>query len=267
MNNKFGVEYHLVDSCNLRCAGCSHYSSLLDDLSYTPLEKVQKELQLLKSKTDDGNHLYWLRLLGGEPLLHPCLSQCIEEIRDLFPHTRITLVTNGLLLDKMDSEFYNVCSRCKIVIQVTDYYILNIQEVFDHLKEKGVEVELYRTCKTWNYQNIRITNEYVDCFKNCYHKTMCPNYRNEKIYLCPQMAYVDIFNRFFNKEIPILDNEYIDINNIGSFEELYNTFINLHPQFCSTFCNCRGEDGNPLLEGKRRRTLKDINEFCLCTNK
>ena len=108
MNNKFGVEYHLVDSCNLRCAGCSHYSSLLDDLSYTPLEKVQKELQLLKSKTDDGNHLYWLRLLGGEPLLHPCLSQCIEEIRDLFPHTRITLVTNGLLLDIMDSEFYNV---------------------------------------------------------------------------------------------------------------------------------------------------------------
>ena len=43
MKNKFGVEYHLTDSCNLNCAGCSHYSSLIDDKIYIPFKYWYKK--------------------------------------------------------------------------------------------------------------------------------------------------------------------------------------------------------------------------------
>lgn len=264
MIKKFGVEYHLVDSCNLRCAGCSHYSSLLDQLSYIPIETVKKEMELLFRRTDNGLQLKWLRLLGGEPLLHPEITQCIEYIRSRFPYTRITLVTNGIKLDKMEESFYRACYECDITIQVTDYFIIDMEKTFSLLEEKNVKAELYRTCKTWNYQNIRMTQEIYDCFTNCYHKIMCPNYRKGCIYLCPQMAYLEIFNNTFNTNIPINKNEFINLNEIDNFEELIRRFDALHPDFCSNYCNCKGDDGNPLLEGERRKTLKDINEFCLC---
>lgn len=264
MIRKFGVEYHLVDSCNLRCAGCSHYSSLLDQLSYVPLETVKKEMELLFYRTENGQQLRWLRLLGGEPLLHPQVTQCLKYIRSIFPNTRITLVTNGIKLDKMEESFYKACCECEIAVLVTDYYIIDINKTFNFLKEKNVKVELYRTCKTWNYQNIRMTQEKFDCFTNCYHKIMCPNYRNECLFLCPQMAYLDIFNSTFKTKIPINRNEFLNLNEIDNFEELIRKFDALHPDFCSIYCNCKGNDGNPILEGERRRTQKDINEFCLC---
>ena len=47
IKNHFGVEYHLVDSCNLNCAGCSHYSSLIEDKTFPSLDFIIKDLQLL----------------------------------------------------------------------------------------------------------------------------------------------------------------------------------------------------------------------------
>ena len=260
--NKFGLEYHLVDSCNLRCAGCSHYSSLLDKLTYTPLDKIIKEMSILKLKTNHGTSLKWLRLLGGEPLLHPELAECIKIIRGYFTETRITLVTNGLLLDKMPDRFYEECKDSKVEIQVTNYGIIDIDAIFDYIKAKNISIEVYRTCKSWYYRNIRLTDGDIDCFKNCYHKSMCPNYRNGKIFLCPQMAYIDIFNNCFNKNISINRDEYIDISDIRNFDDLVTALTTLHPTFCSKYCNCVDSNGNPSALGQRHTTQKNINEFC-----
>ena len=120
----FGIEYHLVDFCNLKCAGCSHYSSLIDNQTYPSLEEIIKDLTLLKNKI--GDKLQWLRLLGGEPLLHPNISECLKEIRNLFQNTEISIVTNGLLLGKMNQNFYNICLESKIKIRITDYKIINL---------------------------------------------------------------------------------------------------------------------------------------------
>lgn len=255
----FGVEFHLVDSCNLRCAGCSHYSSLLNNLTYPNIEDIINDLTFLKDKV--GNNLKWLRLLGGEPLMHPDISECLMKIRELFPVTNISIVTNGLLLEKMEQKFYDVCLQFKIKIRITDYRIINLFPMISKLKNMGIYVDYYKNVNIWHYQHIRLTEGKIDCLKHCIYKKICNNYKNGKIYLCPHIAYIEYFNKYFNKDIKLDKTDYISLDDIDSFNELLEKIKTAKPNFCYQYCNYY-DKGHPI-NGKWKRTKKDINEFCL----
>ena len=255
----FTLEYHLVDSCNLNCAGCSHYSSLVDKHTYRTVEEIINDLTLLKNKV--GDNLCHLRLLGGEPLLHPQISECLNEIRKLFPNTNLSLVTNGLLLKSMKQEFYDTCLGCNIRIRITDYGIIDLTATINNLKGRGIVADCYKQSKTWHYQHIRLTEGRIDCLKNCIYKNICNNYRDGKIYLCPHIAYIDYFNKFFGKNIQLDKNDYISLDEINSFDELMERLKNASPNFCYQYCNYL--DGKHSKIGIWKRTKKDINEFCL----
>jgi molybdenum cofactor biosynthesis enzyme MoaA len=47
----------------------------------------------------------YLRLLGGEPLLHPDITKFIKYAKRYFPETLIGIGTNGILLPKMKNKF------------------------------------------------------------------------------------------------------------------------------------------------------------------
>lgn len=258
---KLTLEYHLVDSCNLKCAGCSHYSSLLDKLTYIKLEDIITDLTLLKNKI--GDNLAVLRLLGGEPLLHPQICECLYEIRKLFPKTNLVLVTNGILLKKMSEEFYNICSKSKIQISITDYGLFNVAEVLNKLKSLGINTTVYRNSSknlTWHYKHIRLTEGKIDCLSKCIFKNICNNYRNGKIYLCPHIAYINFFNDYFGKNITLDDTDYISLNEINSFDELVEKIKSTKPNFCYKYCNYY--DKTHPEKGEWHTTKKDINEFC-----
>jgi hypothetical protein len=223
---------------------------------------LEKEFSLLKEKTDHGNSLDWLRLLGGEPLLHENLITCTELTRELFPNTKIGLVTNALLLPRMKEMFFDICLANNIEILITDYKIIDVETLSSKIRDRGVQCTIYRNGENWYYKNIRLTSEYKDCFKNCYHKRICNNYRKGKIYLCPQMAYIHIFNDFFQQNIPVSSSDYVDLNNISNFCELKKTLLNVVPQFCNKYCNNITEDGATMYQSTRRPSKKIIEEFC-----
>lgn len=260
MNNNFGLEYHLVDSCNLRCAGCSHYSSLIDEKICLSIDTIISDLRLLKDKV--GDNLKWLRLLGGEPLIHPQISDCLKQIRGLFPSTKISLVTNGLLLGKMKQDFYDVCLNSRIEIKITNYGIIDLSGIIDKLRKMGLIVVYYgKQNKKWHYQHIRLTEGKIDCLKNCIYKKSCNNYRDGKIYLCPHIAYIEYFNKRFGKNIKLNETDYISLKEIDSFDGLIEKLENMKPEFCFQYCNYYDED-HPKV-GKWKRTENDIKEFCL----
>ena len=128
----------------------------------------------------DPKYLYFHVM--GEPLLHPNLTDCLNIIRNIFPKTRITLVTNGINLIKMSNTFYKVCKCNDIEIYVTDYGLMDLNNILHQIKSKGVKIDIYQTCRDWYFQNIRLTEEINDCFNQCYHRKMCINYKEEKMY-------------------------------------------------------------------------------------
>ena len=93
------LEINLVDNCNLNCKGCAHFSNICDK-NYVEVKKFEQDLK----KITEIFNLYNFRLLGGEPLLHPNLKEILEIARYYLPSSRIVIVTNGLLLDKLSPE-------------------------------------------------------------------------------------------------------------------------------------------------------------------
>lgn len=98
------LEVQVTDSCNLRCKGCSHCAGLFGLDEHVPLEQGAKDLQHLSGLLPDIRRI---RLLGGEPLLHPALAGYIRETRRAYQCAEIQVVTNGLLIPSVsDAVLY-----------------------------------------------------------------------------------------------------------------------------------------------------------------
>lgn len=90
------VQINLAEHCNLNCKGCANYSSLVHRPEFCRYDQVEADLRRLRD-------FFWgietVKLMGGEPLLHPEAARYPGLVRQLFPDARIELGTNGLLLD------------------------------------------------------------------------------------------------------------------------------------------------------------------------
>lgn len=105
------AEYNLTDHCNLKCAGCNHVSPLLPQKFADPAE-FQRDLTALAQVL----HLGELKILGGEPLLHPALPEFLRHARASGLADEITLVTNGLLLHRCDPAVFALIDRLWISV-------------------------------------------------------------------------------------------------------------------------------------------------------
>jgi len=89
------LEIHVSHSCNLACESCSHYSNqghkgLLD------LAEAERWMQAWSARLAPRT----FTLLGGEPSIHPQLSEFIPLARNYWPGAHLRLVTNGFFLHR-----------------------------------------------------------------------------------------------------------------------------------------------------------------------
>ena len=103
------IEINVVEHCNLSCRSCSHLSPLMKRRLVSP-QQVADELALLGR----AYHARWVRLVGGEPLLHPHLLDVIEAARQTRVADRVSLVTNGVLLTRMDDELWRAVDAIEV---------------------------------------------------------------------------------------------------------------------------------------------------------
>ncbi len=89
------IEIDLTYLCNLRCNNCNRSSAQAPAPVHLSLSDVRRFVDdSLAARRDWAR----IRLLGGEPTLHPEFEQVIAELlryKEQFPATRIQLVTNG----------------------------------------------------------------------------------------------------------------------------------------------------------------------------
>ena len=103
------IEFNVAEHCNLRCAGCDHASPFLPP-KLAVLAEFERDLGALATVL----HARELKLLGGEPLLHPQLPQFAAAARRIGIADRIWVVTNGLLLPRVDPELYRVIDGLRV---------------------------------------------------------------------------------------------------------------------------------------------------------
>lgn len=89
------LEFHVTHVCNLRCENCSHYSNL--GLSgHVSLAATERYFTAWSPRIVPR----LFSLLGGEPTLHPELTEHVELAAHHWPESTLQLVTNGWFLDR-----------------------------------------------------------------------------------------------------------------------------------------------------------------------
>ena len=100
--HKKTLELHVTDHCNLNCKSCSHYAPIADEF-YISLRELEQYYNNIKN----SRVIFFstLRLMGGEPLLHPNITEIIKLTRTYFSNINIVLVNNGIIIKKCRKNF------------------------------------------------------------------------------------------------------------------------------------------------------------------
>ncbi|RJP85048.1 MAG: 4Fe-4S cluster-binding domain-containing protein [Desulfobacteraceae bacterium] len=204
------LETHLVDHCNLNCKGCSHFAPLVKGKVFADVEIFNRDMERLKQLF--GN-IFEIRLMGGEPLLHPGLFSFVDIARKAFPNARIAIFTNGILLSGMNDTFWKTCAEKKILVKISYYPIdLKLPGIIQKAKENNVRIKLPAQIKHFfKHLNIDGNSDPDASFRNCRLMFKTPQLRDGKIYPCFFPAYAHIFNNYFDRPIDVTDNDFVNI--------------------------------------------------------
>jgi len=193
------MEHIVTWHCNLRCTNCSSGSPFQahrdDDLSI-----FVRDLNILGKYVDTP----YIRLIGGEPLLHPQILDYLREIKKAGYKSNVA--TNGLLLSSMPDEFFELVDLVSLSIYTNNN--VNYEKIVNILEQKGVYwknvididnvLENFQSMKEyqdyiWHEKNTfvlldkyeRHTDETVkEIYDPCLLKDMCHSFHHGKYYKC-----------------------------------------------------------------------------------
>tara|TARA_R110002074_G_scaffold106618_1_gene230379 strand:+ start:29395 stop:30180 length:786 start_codon:yes stop_codon:yes gene_type:complete len=89
------IEIDLTYLCNLRCNNCNRSSAQAPEARHISISQIR---QFVDDSIAQKRHWRRIRILGGEPTLHPEFLQIMEtliKLKEVAPKTIIEVVTNG----------------------------------------------------------------------------------------------------------------------------------------------------------------------------
>ncbi len=236
------LHIHLTDHCNLNCKGCDNFSPISPEV-FASVDVFEKDCAQLSAL--GGECMEEIQLLGGEPLLHPQVTEFMKVARKYFPTVPITIVSNGLLLLKQPDEFWENCRHNKIRIVVTKYPVkLDFDAIENHVISQGVPFSFYGNTreipKNMECVPLDLTGKQNprDSFLRCARANRCVALDNGKIYTCSLIPYIKYFNAQFNKNLEVTSADYMDIHTVKNMNEILDFLCKPMP-FCR-YCNIKG---------------------------
>lgn len=236
------LEHHIVNHCNLKCAGCSHFSSIADEW-YEEVGDFCADFTELAQKTN--KQIRTIRLMGGEPLLHPQVELFLIQTRELFPDSDIQLVTNGLLINKLKDKLVPICNENKIRICISNYKILDIAKALNGFKFVRVDGkgQLYNISL-----DLKASQNKDFAFNHCdLHLHHWFYFQKGRFYPCCIAGNINIFNKKFDM-IDYFSDDELSISIYDHSEEEIKEFLDKPLELCK-YCNTI----------KRMRTLEPFH--------
>lgn len=222
-------------TCNLSCTGCTNYSDYNVPGTVSWEEGKASILPWI-----DIIDIKEFSLIGGEPLLNKDLVRWLTGCREILPHSKIILTTNGTLLMKnikLLDTLFNI-GNCYLKISIHEHDKFYAQEILKFLFQykEWQEFEEYGV-KKWKADNdvsfamkwpkvfvktfkgeynnmLPHANNPVDAFKLCCQQT-CPLLYNGKIYKCSSIGLLEKTLKDWNQQDDPLWQPYLAYQGIS----------------------------------------------------
>lgn len=254
-------EVHIVEHCNLNCKSCNNFSCLADE-EYLDINTFSSDLKQIKFIF--GDKVDVIQLLGGEPLLHPRLDVFCRVSREIFPMAKIRIVTNGTLIMKQPNSLWDICREKQVSIRVTHYPIMfDYESAIAYVRSKGVDIdfgddtkEAMRTMSIFPIDPSGRQNA-KKSFLLCGRANTCISLKRGKLYTCTMIPNIHVFNKTFETQIPVTDEDYIDIYKELEAEEILE-------KLSKPFPICKYCDPGHIVNGIRWEvTKREMSEWVL----
>ena len=244
------IEFNLTDYCNLNCKGCSHYSPVAPE-EYESLESLERSMKCIAS-AKNLDLIESVYLIGGETLLYPSITAAMLLARRYFPKAKISIFTNGILIPKLDEEFWKVCRQTDSVMAITRYPLrVDYDRLEEICRKKGVKAEIFgdRSLKDSFFklpldpekkQNPKLSHLRCCSFG-------CITVDNGRIFPCSQSACVRHLNNRFGTDFKWKKGDYIEVQDLGDSRRLLK-LRNRPVPFCGY---CRHQSFTPYGPSKR----------------
>lgn len=220
--NTLSFVVHLAEHCNLNCRGCDNFSPIAKK-EFLDVNEYERDCKKL-SELFDGK-ASTIELLGGEPLLCPNITEVMRITRECFPHTEpfgnvyggIRIVTNGLLLPKMESGFWDALRKYDIGICPTKYPVpCDYDAAEKKAKEEGAKYVYYNPLepvKTLFKHTLDLTGsqDAMHSFLNCHRANGCIMLAHGRLFTCTVAANAHHLKDYFNLDIKLSAEDSIDI--------------------------------------------------------
>ena len=202
------IEIQVTSHCNLNCKSCDHFSPIANKWEIN-INDYNKELALLKKYFNVEK----ITIIGGEPLLHTKLKDILINTRKNFLNNRIVIFTNGTLIKEKIPILYHTMKKYNIEFQITKYPIkFNYDDLINILNKIGIRCYIENYCDEWFQYHIH--NEKFKLYENCHSKESVDNFQlvDNKLFCCQLPAYIKYFNCYFNENIKVTNNDYLDLS-------------------------------------------------------
>lgn len=184
-------ELSITEHCNFTCRSCSHLSPITSKHKLDP-KTVETDLSLL-ARHYQVDHV---RLVGGEPFLHPQLSDIITAVRCSGITKRIRIITNGSFPQRITPKVWAETDEIHFSIYPGKEPPTSVLE---RLKEQAIEYNTELVIKRFekfreSYSEIGTTEDLLvkRIYQSCQiaHIWRCHTVRNGFFYRCPQSIFI-----------------------------------------------------------------------------
>ncbi len=255
------IEYHITDHCNLNCASCFHFAPLASE-HYCDIETFRKDL--IRIKEIIKSERFYIRILGGEPLLHPDVLEFLKVAKSIFSRCSLTLITNGLLLPQQSQEFFDTLDDLNVELEWSKYRP-NTQ-IESIVKQKSARPYIYdHTNLTYSYLDFNSTYTDQFLFDHCAVGNV-PTIKDGYLYKCNFVAWLPFLLDYFNLNYP--ENYDIESARVNLFDEkvtqeTLDAFLRVPCDFCKY---CIQYDDNLYQTIPWRASKRELNEWLRDTN-
>ena len=245
-------ETDIAGHCNLNCKCCNHFSPLIKEYFVKP-ELFEKDFSRLSELAGRNNEN--IDLMGGEPLLHPDITEFFRISRTYFPIGRINLFTNGTLLLKQKDYFYEQLKKYKISILATKYPTIDWDRIEKKMSENDVKIDyagvIGNTEKvSWHCPlDLNGSQDIQENFTYCGGANNCIFLHDGRLFTCSMAPNFHHFSKYFNKNIELSDKDSINIHEAKDIKEILEFLAKPIP--ACRYCKVFGFSTRPWSKSKR----------------
>jgi hypothetical protein len=237
------LEFDAVSHCNLSCHGCSHFSPFAVE-HFVSLESLEQELRLLGQHARVGR----LKIVGGEPLLHPNLLDLVGVVRRLNVARAIEVGTNGLLLGGQPDRFWREVDMVTVSIYPACASKLDLRLFCQKAARHGtglifIEKPLFREPAI----GIRTEDAALvqRIFDACLMARFCHTLRDGKLFRCSIAPYMDRYLSLFGHAACFAETDGLRVEQTPHMSAHIITYLrSCRPLGACSFC--LGSAGRPM---------------------